>query len=50
MALDPTLLRESFDLIIDRRPDLTICFHELLLERYPALAPMFSAPCTTRPA
>jgi hemoglobin-like flavoprotein len=39
--LDPTTLRESFDLIIDRRPDLTIRFYEILFERYPALAPMF---------
>jgi hemoglobin-like flavoprotein len=42
MTLDPTILRESFDLIIDRRPDLTIRFYEILFERYPALAPMFS--------
>ena len=41
MTLDPTILRTSFDLIIDRRPDLTIRFYEILFERYPALAPMF---------
>lgn len=41
MTLDPTLLRRSFDLIIDRRPDLTLRFYEILFERYPALAPLF---------
>src|SRR5690242_10981562 len=41
MTLDPTILRDSFELIIDRRPDLTIRFYEILFERYPVLAPMF---------
>ena len=41
MTLDATILRDSFDLIIDRRPDLTLRFYEILFERYPALAPMF---------
>ncbi|MGE5185915.1 MAG: globin domain-containing protein [Acidobacteriota bacterium] len=41
MSLDPTILRDSFDLIIDRRPDLTARFYEILFERYPQLAPMF---------
>ena len=41
MTLDPEILRTSFDLIIDRRPDLTVRFYEILFERYPALAPMF---------
>ena len=41
MTLDPTILRESFDLIIDRRPDLTVRFYEILFERYPRLQPMF---------
>jgi hemoglobin-like flavoprotein len=41
MTLDPTILRESFDLIIDRRPDLTLRFYEILFERSPELAPMF---------
>jgi hemoglobin-like flavoprotein len=39
--LDPTTLRDSFDLIIDRRPDLTIRFYEILFERYPALESLF---------
>ncbi len=41
MTLDPTILRESFELIIDRRPDLTLRFYEILFARHPALAPMF---------
>lgn len=41
MTLDPQILRDSFELIIDRRPDLTIRFYEILFERYPQLAPMF---------
>jgi hemoglobin-like flavoprotein len=42
MALDPTILRTSFDLIIDRRPDLTIRFYEILFARHPELRGMFS--------
>lgn len=41
MSLDPTILRMSFELVIDRCPDLTLRFYEVLFERYPALAPMF---------
>lgn len=41
MTLDPQILRDSFELVIDRRPDLTIRFYEILFERYPDLAPMF---------
>jgi hemoglobin-like flavoprotein len=39
--LKPDILRQSFDLVIDRRPDLTARFYEILFERYPALQPMF---------
>jgi hemoglobin-like flavoprotein len=39
--LNPDILRQSFDLVIDRRPDLTARFYEILFERYPALQPMF---------
>jgi hemoglobin-like flavoprotein len=42
MTLDPDVLRQSFDLVIDRRPDLTIRFYEILFERYPQLQRMFS--------
>ncbi len=40
--LDANILRSSFDLVIDRRPDLTLRFYEILFQRYPALQPMFS--------
>jgi len=48
MTVEPSILRESFELIIDRRPDLTICFHQILRERYPALAPIFRCEPTAR--
>ncbi len=41
MTLNPEILRTSFDLVIDRRPDLTVRFYEILFARYPALQPMF---------
>lgn len=41
MSLDPLILRSSFDLVIGRRPDLTVRFYEILFERHPELAPMF---------
>lgn len=41
MNLEPAVLRTSFDLIIDRRPDLTLRFYEILFARYPSLTPMF---------
>jgi len=43
MTLNPDILRASFELVIDRRPDLTIRFYEILFARYPALRPMFRA-------
>lgn len=42
MTLDPTILRASFELVIDRRPDLTLRFYEILFERYPHLQRLFS--------
>jgi hemoglobin-like flavoprotein len=42
MPLDPAILRSSFELVIDRRPDLTLRFYEILFERYPELSPLFS--------
>jgi len=41
MTLAPAILRSSFELVVERRPDLTIRFYEILFERYRALAPMF---------
>jgi len=42
MSLDPQILRSSFDLVIDRRPDLTMRFYEILFDRNPELKPMFT--------
>jgi hemoglobin-like flavoprotein len=41
MSLNPSILRDSFDLIIDRRPDLTLRFYEILFVLHPELEPMF---------
>jgi len=41
MSLNVTLLRESFDLVVDRAPDLTHRFYEILWERYPVTRDMF---------
>ena len=41
MTLDPDILRSSFELVIDRRPDLTMRFYEILFERYPQLQRLF---------
>ena len=42
MTLDPAILRSSFELVSDRRPDLTMRFYEILFERYPQLEKLFS--------
>ncbi len=41
MSLDAQILRASFELVIDRRPDLTLRFYAILFERYPRLQPLF---------
>jgi hemoglobin-like flavoprotein len=41
MSLDVDALRESFALAVERAPDLTRRFYEILFERYPQLRPMF---------
>lgn len=41
MTLDPTILRTSFELVMDRAPDLTLRFYEVLFARAPELQPMF---------
>jgi hemoglobin-like flavoprotein len=42
MALNATLLRESFGLVIERQPQLVHRFYEILFERYPQVRPLFS--------
>ena len=41
MSLDVTALRESFDLVVTRAPDLTRRFYALLFERYPQVIGLF---------
>ncbi len=41
MALDAELLRSSFDLVIEREPELTLRFYEILFARYPQVQPLF---------
>jgi hemoglobin-like flavoprotein len=41
MALDVELLRSSFALVIERAPDLTARFYDVLFERYPQAKPLF---------
>ncbi|HEU4538703.1 MAG TPA: globin domain-containing protein [Polyangiaceae bacterium] len=42
MALNVPLLRKSFDLVVERQPQITPRFYEILFERYPAARPLFS--------
>src|SRR3954466_13670377 len=42
MALNVDLLRSSFELVLQRNPDLTERFYEILFLRYPQVQPLFS--------
>jgi hemoglobin-like flavoprotein len=42
MALDVLLLRQSFELVLERNANLTTRFYEILFERYPAARPLFN--------
>lgn len=42
MALNPPLLHSTLELVVSRKPDLTLRFYEILFERYPELQPLFS--------
>lgn len=41
MSLNVAVLRSSFDLVVERAPDLTHRFYEILFERYPQVRPLF---------
>jgi hemoglobin-like flavoprotein len=41
MALNVPLLRQSFELVAQRQPQITPRFYEILFERYPAARPLF---------
>ena len=42
MSIDPEMLRRSFALVVERAPDVTGRFYDLLFARHPALRGMFS--------
>lgn len=42
MALNVPLLRQSFELVVERQPQITPRFYEILFERYPAARPLFA--------
>jgi hemoglobin-like flavoprotein len=42
MALDVALLRSSFELVLERNPELTKRFYDILFEKYPQAKPLFS--------
>jgi len=41
MGLNVSLLRQSFELVTERQPQLVHRFYEILFERYPQTKPMF---------
>jgi hemoglobin-like flavoprotein len=41
MALDVQLLRDSFQLVLERHPEPTARFYEILFEQYPAARALF---------
>ncbi|HEX4479127.1 MAG TPA: globin domain-containing protein [Polyangiaceae bacterium] len=50
MSLNPTLLRESFALVAEKEPELTMRFYEVLFARYPAARPLFGRNSSARQA
>jgi len=42
MSLDVEALRSSFDLVVERSPDVVHRFYEILFERHPEVRSMFS--------
>jgi len=41
MALDVSILRESFATVVERSPQVIARFYEIFFERYPEVRPMF---------
>ena len=41
MSLDIETLRSSFNLVVERNPEVTTRFYEIFFERYPEVRPMF---------
>lgn len=42
MGLNVPLLRSSFELVVEREPDLTLRFYDVLFRDYPQVRPLFS--------
>ncbi|HEX2679205.1 MAG TPA: globin domain-containing protein [Polyangiales bacterium] len=42
MSLNVPLLRSSFELVVERAPDVTHRFYDIFFERYPQVRPMFN--------
>jgi hemoglobin-like flavoprotein len=42
MPLNAPLLRSSFELVVQRQPQLVHRFYEILFERYPTVKPLFN--------
>lgn len=42
-TLNVTLLRASFDHVIEKQPELTTRFYEIFFDRYPQVKPLFGA-------
>jgi hemoglobin-like flavoprotein len=42
MALNVELLRSSFALVVEREPEVTSKFYDVLFAKYPAVKPLFS--------
>jgi hemoglobin-like flavoprotein len=41
MGLDVKVLRESFGVVVERAPDVTARFYQILFERHPQVKPLF---------
>ena len=50
MSLNVSLLRSSFELVVERQPQLTPRFYEILFSRYPQVQPLFGRNAQTQQA
>jgi hemoglobin-like flavoprotein len=50
MSLNVALLRSSFELVVERQPQLTPRFYEILFSRYPQVQPLFGRNSGTQQA
>ncbi|HEX4340472.1 MAG TPA: globin domain-containing protein [Polyangiaceae bacterium] len=50
MSLDPALLRQSFDIVVEREPELTLRFYDVLFSRFPQAKSLFAGTTVKRQA